>query len=207
MEDFWLSSIKRLNAIAATGLYYSQNLYDQERFTEIAAISQRMMAALGTVPLNRLAELVPDTARGYATPMIDVRGALFEDDRILLVQENTDGLWTLPGGFADIGFSAGENVVKEIWEEAGIRARASSLYRLRHKAKHDYNQDVRDFYKLFFLCDIIDATQMCSGPETSAVGFFSLHELPPLSTGRVLAKDITAAFACRTMRSGLYCFD
>lgn len=207
MEDFWLSSIKRLNAIAATGLHYSQNPYDQERFAEIADISLRLLGALSTVPLNRLAELVPDSARGYATPMIDVRGALFQDDCILLVRENADGLWTLPGGFADIGFSAGENVVKEIWEEAGIRARAIALYSLRHKAKHDYNQDVRDFYKLFFLCDTIDATQMRPGPETSAVDFFPLHELPPLSTGRVLVKDIEAAFACRTMRSGLYCFD
>jgi transposase InsO family protein len=59
---------------------------------------------------------------GYATPKIDVRGAVIDDEKVLLVREKSDGLWTRPGGFADVGLSATENVIKEIREQAGIRA-------------------------------------------------------------------------------------
>ena len=127
--------------------------------------------------------------------------------QVLLVKETTDGLWTLPGGYADVGISPRENVVKEIWEEASIRVAAKSLYGLRHKAKHEYDPDVRDFYKLFFLCEPVGEVCPKPGIETSEVGFFKLDELPPLSTGRVLKEDIAAAFASKGSSCGLVNFD
>jgi ADP-ribose pyrophosphatase YjhB (NUDIX family) len=77
--------------------------------------------------------------RGYATPKVDVRGALFQDQKILLVREQCDGLWSLPGGFADVGKSPSENIEKEIWEEATLKVKATALYAVRHKAKHEYD--------------------------------------------------------------------
>ncbi len=195
MEPQWLAYAKRLQAIASTGLHFSRDPFDRERFDEVAAIANEMLAALGDVPIERIEGLVSDFARGYATPLVDVRGAIIEGDAILLVRERSDGLWTLPGGFADVGRSAARNIEKEMLEEAGLHVAARRLYGVRYKASHPYPADVRDFYKLFFLCDRLDDRQPASGEETSEVGFFTLDRLPPLSQGRVLESDIAAAFA------------
>ena len=207
MEDSWLAWAKRLQSLASTGLSYSKDDFDKERYEEIARIANQMLSALGNVPIRRIENLVSDFAQGYATPKIDVRGAVIEDDKVLLVKERSDGLWTLPGGFADVGASPGENVVKEIWEEATIEVSASAVYGIRHKARHDYDADARDFYKLFFLCDLRSDAEPKPGPEISDVGFFEPGDLPPLSTSRVLEKDIVAAFRFKNDPQKLSLFD
>src|SRR3546814_11382230 len=75
---------------------------------------------------------------------------------ILLVREECDGLWTLPGGFADVGLSPARNIEKEMRKEAGLKVSARRLFGVRHKASSSYPADVRDFYKMFFLCDRTD---------------------------------------------------
>ena len=207
MEENWLRYAKRLQAIASTGLYFSTNAYDRERYEEIGTIANGMLAELATVSPERITGLVSEFAKGYATPKVDVRGAVFEGDEILLVREKSDGLWTMPGGFADVGLSAAENIVKEIEEEAGLTVVASSLYSVRHKAKHPYAADTRDFYKMNFICDRIGISEPAAGPEITEVGYFPLDSLPPLSSGRVIRSDIEAAFAFRTSPIGVTVFD
>lgn len=207
MEDRWLQKAKRLHAIASTGLHFSRDPFDRDRYSEIASIANEMLADLGNVPLERIGELIPDFAQGYATPKVDVRGAVFRGDRILLVQERMDRRWTLPGGYADVGFSAAQNVVKEVEEEAGLRVAVHRLYSVRHKARQPYDPDVREFYKLFFVCGRLDEDEPAPGHETLDAGFFALDALPPLSTHRVLESDIVAAFAARSDPSLPVLFD
>lgn len=195
MEPVWITYAKRLQAIASTGLHFCKDEFDQERYHEVFQIATAMLADIGSVPVERIAGLVSDFAKGYATPKVDVRGAVIENGMVLLVRERSDGLWTLPGGFADVGRSAAENVEKEILEEAGMQVTASRLYGLRHKAKRPYDPDARDFYKLFFLCDRADQAEPVAGLETSEARFFPRHALPTLSRGRVIEHDIEAAFA------------
>ncbi len=207
MENMWLACAKRLQSIASSGLHFSRDKYDKERYEEIAAIANKMLSLLGSVPVSRIQSLVSDFAQGYATPKVDVRGAVIEREKVLLVRETSDGLWTLPGGFADVGISPSENMVKEIWEEASIKVEATRLYSIRHKAKHGYNPDARDFYKLFFLCDSVGESIPEPGLETAEVGFFALDELPRLSRDRVLEEDIVAAFEFQKNPSKLALFD
>lgn len=142
-----------------------------------------MLAALGSVPIGRIEGLISEFAQGYATPKVDVRGAIIEHDSILLVCERSDGLWTLPGGFAVVGRSVAQNVVKEIHEEAGLSVSPRRLYCVRHKAAASYSPDVRDFYKMFFLCDRITHDEPQPGLETSDVRFFRRDQLPPCRRG------------------------
>lgn len=195
MEPQWLAHAKRLQAIASTGLHFTRDPFDKERYEDIAKIANEMLAALGNVPIGRIEGLVSDFARGYATPKVDVRGALVEDGAILLVREQSDGLWTLPGGYADVGLSAARNVEKEVFEEAGLTVSAQRLYGVRHKAGAGYTPDVRDFYKLFFLCQRSDRAAPCPGSETIEARFFTPDALPDLSRGRTIEADIEAAFA------------
>jgi len=207
MESAWLSRAKRLQAIASTGLYFCKDDFDRERFEEIASIANAMLADLADVPITRIPGLISDFAKGYATPKVDVRGALIEESKILLVREKSDGRWTLPGGFADVGRSASENVVTEMREEAGLQVCATQLYSVRHKAKAAYDPDARDFYKLFFLCERSGAMTMKAGTETVDVGFFSPDNLPDLSRGRIIESDIHSAFAFQTGTQRLAIFD
>jgi len=193
MDSELLKALKKIQALASTGLFYTNDVYNKERFEEIDTISKQLLASMAGVSSQRIDGLVSDLAKGYATPRIDVRGALLRKDRILLVKE-LDGYWTLPGGFADVGLSGRENIEKEIVEEANLHTEAISVYSIRHKAKHDYDPDVRDFYKLFYLCEQTEPGEPKAGMETVDVGFFALDGLPPLSTARVLKEDIAAAF-------------
>lgn len=207
MENLWLSRAKRLQAIASTGLHFSKDEFDRERYEEVAEIANAMLADLANVPIARIHGLVSDFGKGYATPKVDVRAALIEDNKVLLVREKSDGRWTLPGGFADIGRSASENVVSEIHEEAGVKARTTHLYNVRYKAKGPYDPDVRDFYKLFFLCERSGEMAPKAGNETTEVGFFAPDDIPELSRGRVLESDILAAFAFKAGTQRLTTFD
>ena len=195
MEDTWLARAKRLQAIASTGLHFCKDPYDRERYEEIATLANEMLADLGRVPVQQIEGLFPGIGTNYATPLVEVRGAVVEDGRILLVQEASDGLWCLPGGFCDVGLSPAENMVKEISEEAGIAVTARHLFAIRHKAKHPYPADPRDFYKLFFLCDRQDRTPPVAGAETSGAAFFAPDALPPLSLTRTIPDDIDIAMS------------
>lgn len=193
MEDQWLVWAKRLSALADTGLHYCRDKFDRERYEEVAEIATSMMAALGDIPIGRV-NLALGDSEGHVTPKIDVRAAIIDDGKILLVKEKMDGHWTMPGGYAEIGLSAAENTIKEVWEEAGVRVEANRLYAIRHKARHAYPADVLDFYKLFFLCKRLDDAPLDPGHEVFDAAYFSPTELPPLSEPRVIARDITDAF-------------
>ena len=193
IEDSWLAKAKKLQAIASTGLHFGISEFDHERYQEIHDIASAMLADLGEVSIKTIENLLGPLGTGYETPRVDVRGAVFRDGKILLVQEKLDGLWTLPGGYADVGISAADNIVKEIHEEANIHVTANKLFAVVHKAAHEYDMDIRDFYKFYFLCEQINEVEPTTGPETTAVEFFALDDLPPLSTGRVIEKHIQLA--------------
>jgi ADP-ribose pyrophosphatase YjhB (NUDIX family) len=133
---------------------------------------------------------------------------VFHNNKILLVREKADGLWALPGGYADSGLSASQNIKKEISEEAQIDVAVTSLYAIKHKAQHDYDPDIRDFYKLFFLREQVDKRIIATpGMEVSAAQFFALDDLSPLSTGRVNLDDIETAFAASVGKLAKVLFD
>src|SRR5262249_59433055 len=118
--------------------------------------------------------------QGYATPKIDVRGAVFDANRVLLVREQSDGLWTLPGGWADVGESPAEAVVREIREESGFETQVCKLVALYDRNKHGHPPMLFHVYKAFFLCDLMGGRAAISH-ETSPVACFSRDEPPQIS--------------------------
>ncbi len=193
MEPKWLDWARQLAAISQSGLTYSDSQYEIERYRAISDIAAEMMGAGGDMEKVRLAELFSRQA-GYATPKVDVRGAAFRDDEILLVKESVDGLWTLPGGFADVGDSPSEAVERELLEESGFESRATKLCAVYDRNKHPHKPSFPfHLYKMFFLCQITGGEPRTSS-ETDAVEFFAENEIPPLSEGRVLPQQIERMF-------------
>ena len=193
MEPKWLDWARRLAATAQSGLTYSDSHYEIERYRTIRDIAAEMMAGGGEMEKVVFTELFSRQA-GYATPKVDVRGAAFRDDKILLVKESVDGLWTLPGGFADVGDSPSEAVVREVVEESGFESRTTKLCAVYDRNKHPHKPSFPfHLYKMFFLCEITGGEPRTSS-ETDAVEFFKETELPPLSQGRVLPQQIKRMF-------------
>ena len=193
MEPKWLDWARRLAAISQSGLTYSDNHYEIERYQTIRDIAAEMMAAGGDLEKAEFAELFSRQA-GYATPKVDVRGAAFRDDTILLVKESVDALWTLPGGFADVGDSPAEAVERETLEESGFKVRTTKLCAVYDRNKHPHKPSFPfHLYKMFFLCEITGGEPQTSH-ETLAVEFFAENQIPPLSQGRVLPQQIKRMF-------------
>jgi ADP-ribose pyrophosphatase YjhB (NUDIX family) len=188
----WLLWARKLQAIAQTGLNYTQNPFERERYEAVREIAAEIMAAhMGEEP-GVLRGLFLDQA-GYATPKVDVRGVVFDGDTILLVKERRDGLWTLPGGWADIDDSPAEATEREVYEESGYRARAIKLLACYDRNRHDHPPHVFHIYKLFFQCELIGGAP-AESIETAGVGFFQESEIPPLSLPRVTPAQIGRFF-------------
>ncbi|WP_375515563.1 NUDIX hydrolase [uncultured Nostoc sp.] len=192
MEPKWLEWAQKLQAIAQNGLTYSENPFDIERYKQLRAITTEIMATYSNVEHSYVLDLFSREV-GYATPKVDVRGAIFRDDTILLVKERADGCWTLPGGWADVGESPSEVVVKEVYEESGYQARAIKLLAVYDRDKQGHPPFPFYVYKLFFKCELIGGSPS-SSIETEEVGFFAEHALPELSIGRVTPAQITRLF-------------
>ncbi|MCA9969788.1 MAG: NUDIX hydrolase [Anaerolineales bacterium] len=184
----WLRWAQRLQALAQSGLAYTESPYDAERYAEIRQIAAEMLASGDSGDAARLAALFA-AETGYATPKIDVRGVVFRDEQVLLVLERADNAWTLPGGWADVGQSPTACVEREVREESGFETRATRLLAVYDRNLHGHPPMLFHTYKLFFLCELRGGAAAPS-TETSAVGFFPVDALPPLSVSRVTAAQI-----------------
>jgi ADP-ribose pyrophosphatase YjhB (NUDIX family) len=183
-----LDLARRLLALSQTGLYFSQEEYDRERYREIAEIGTQLLELdPGQDPKAvREAWFVED---GYATPKVDVRGAIFRGESVLLVRERVDGKWTMPGGWADVNDSPSYAVEKEIEQESGFNARAVKLAAVYDRNKHNHPAFLFHVWKMFFVCEITGGAPRLSY-ETTGVDFFPLQDLPELSTGRTTEAQI-----------------
>jgi ADP-ribose pyrophosphatase YjhB (NUDIX family) len=186
----------KLAALAQDGLTYGADAYDLDRYRQITRLAAELLAVLSGRPTEELfIELGRDS--GYATPKIEVRGAIFDEhERVLLMREKIDGRWSLPGGWADPGDSPSAAVTREILEETGYHSSPVKLMACwdREIQGHPPPLPVH-VYKLFFLCRRDGAVQPPAALETLEVGWFGLDELPPLSLSRVNHRELDRALA------------
>jgi ADP-ribose pyrophosphatase YjhB (NUDIX family) len=184
-----------VQAIAHNGLLFSKDPFDRERYEKLQHLAESMVSQALDLSVEEVRKLWKPQ-EGYETPKVDVRGAVFRGDGILLVRERSDGKWSLPGGWVDVNDSPSGAVEREIFEESGFRAKAVKLAGLVDRQRHPHPPSVHHIYKLFFLCDLIDGVATVSN-ETDAVDFFTLDSLPELSTGRVTGGQIERMYQHR----------
>ncbi|GAB1792819.1 NUDIX hydrolase [Priestia megaterium] len=192
IEHKWLDWAKQLQSLAQAGLAYSKDIYDVERFELIRNISVEMLSQQTGMEMTVIKDLFASET-GYATPKVDIRAVIFKDNKILMVKENSDGSWSLPGGWADIGLTPSEVAVKEVKEESGFDVKAVKLLAVMDMKCHPHPPSPFHIYKMFIQCEIIGGQPM-KGVETSAVEFFAENKLPPLSIARNTQTQIEMAF-------------
>lgn len=189
----WLRWVQQLQATAQTGLTFAGNPWDRERYEGLLGLAAEMAAEHTNASIPQVRALF-ETERGYATPKVEVRGAVFRGAKILLVRELTDGLWSLPGGWADVGDTPAEAIEREIREETGLAARVRKVIGVFDRDRQGHPPSAYSVYKLLFACELLGG-ELTTSYETPEVAFFAEDELPPLSTPRVTAAQIGLCFA------------
>jgi len=193
MERVLFERLKRIQALAEIGLEYSNSNYDKERYDEIQDICLEMLSQITDVPVCKILPVIQEKS-GYKTPKVDIRAVVFNPEgQILLVQEKVDGCWSLPGGWADVGYTPSQIAEKECFEESGLTVKASQLIAVMDKTAQQMPPEFEYVYKLFIRCEPQD-NRIAIGEETISVGWFSENELPELSKPRNLESQIHLMF-------------
>jgi ADP-ribose pyrophosphatase YjhB (NUDIX family) len=190
----WVRWARRMQALAQNGLTYARDPYDVERYEALRALAAEVVASHAATPRDEVHDLFAADA-GYATPKLDVRGVVFRDDgALLLVRERSDGGWTLPGGWVDVGESPSEAVEKEVREESGYVVRAAKVLALLDRDRHGHPPHAHHIWKVFIQCSLVGGSAAAPGLETDRVGFFHADAVPPLSLTRVVPAQIARLF-------------
>ena len=181
---------QRIRAMSQTALTYSTNVYEIERCKEMITLSDRIVAVVsGLKEADIHADYLP--VKEYVTPKVDIRAIIFnEKDEVLLVKEQADGRWALPGGWADVGFTPTEVIIKETKEETGFDVRVVRLLAVFDKRCHPHPTSPFYIYKICFHCEITGGGDGELTFDILDKGFFALDRLPPLSTDRILPEQI-----------------
>lgn len=188
----WLEWAVALQSIAQAGLYYGKDKFDLERYEQIRAIAAEMLSEKTEIPPDKVKDLFCSET-GYQTPKLDVRAAIFNRDRILLVKE-MNGTWSLPGGWVDVNTSVMESAVKEVKEEAGLDVAVDTVIAVQDREKHNLPLYAYKICKIFVLCTVTGGT-FEPNLETTESRYFRPDELPsPLASEKTTAEQIRMCF-------------
>ena len=182
LEKEILKIIRRLQAIAQTGIHYSENGFDRQRYEELRELSVQLAALISDAEPEKIRNLFTGDT-GFQTPKTDIRAVVLKDNKILLVRERSDGRWSLPGGFADINYSPAEVAVKEVAEETGLEVKVNRLLAVVDTDRHNFPPLEFHYYKFIILCDLIGG-ELRGSDETEEARFFDPDNLPELSEQR-----------------------
>ena len=188
----WFAWAQEIFSLSQSGLTYSGNQYDIERYKRLQEITAEMIDSQSEVSKEAVLKSFSMQA-GYITPKVDVRGAVVHNGKILLIQERADEMWAMPGGWADLGDSPATVAEREVWEESGFRVKAEKVVAVID-ANRIQPMEFYHAYKIIFLCRLLEGEPRTSY-ETLAVNFFERGQLPPLSFYRTNEDMIEEVFA------------
>lgn len=200
----WLDWAKELQFIAQAGLAYSKDVFDLERFQRIRDLSAEIVSCYTDLPCEQVKHLFCGET-GFQTPKLDTRAAIFEAGKILLVEER-DGTWSLPGGWVDVNQTLKSNTEKEVLEEAGLEVEVVRLLALQDRNLHNRPPYAYNVCKAFFLCRV---KRGAFRPNTETLGsaYFALDGLPPLSEDKVTYEQIALCFEAARDENWVVPFD
>jgi len=192
-----------LAAIARTGLGFSDNLYERERFEEVLNVAADIKAAANEA-LGHTSEIddqeAAEVAReqdhfvqewlesvgvgvpGYVTPKVAIGAVVGNDDgELLLVQRADSGIWLYPTGWADVGYSPAEVAVKEVAEETGVECLPERVLAVIDGQRMGFSRF--GMYMLLFHCRAVGGELACHPLECADVGWFGPDALPEATAG------------------------
>ena len=204
-ENKWIQWAKELQFLSQCALAYCTDPYNIERFQRIREIAAEMVSEIADLPLDQV-KATFCAGTGYQTPKLDTRAAVIRDDKILLVQE-ADGQWVLPGGWVDYDNTIRSNTAKEVLEEAGMVVepiRVIALFDHNRRNRTNYPSNICSAY---VLCEYRSGSFQ-SNLETIASGFFARDSIPePLATAKTTREQIELCFQAAEDKNWQVVFD
>ena len=189
----WLRWAQRVQAIAQTGLTYSSDPYDRERYEELRGIAVAMASGtLGVLPEE--VRVAFASALGYPTPKVDVRAVVFRGEELLLVRERRSAQWTFPGGWADVGDTPSLAAERETLEESGYRVKAGKVLAVLDKSRHEHPPSIDYTYKVLMGCQL-ESGEAVTSHEIDDVAFFARAARPALDLDRTTPGQVELAWA------------
>ena len=193
-NDVWKKWAQELQFLSQCSLAYSKDKFDRERSERIREIACDMLSFKYDIPIEKV-KLDFAGELGYQTPKVETRAAVIKDNKILLVKEQLDGKWALPGGYQDVNMSIKENAIKEASEEAGAVVNPVKIIAVLDYNRHHHVNFPFGMVKVFVLCEYVSHS-FVENTETLGAEFYSLDELPELSTTRTTKKQLEMCFDC-----------
>jgi ADP-ribose pyrophosphatase YjhB (NUDIX family) len=182
VENEILKIAKRIQAISQTGIRFTNDNFDKERYEELRELSVKLASITSDTKLEKIRELFTNET-GFQTPKIDIRAVILDKGKLLLTKEKSDKKWSLPGGYADVNFSPREIAEKEVLEETGLIVQAKKVLAIIDTNQHNFPPLEYHFYKIIFLCEKIGG-ELKGSNETEISRFFHFDEIPELSLKR-----------------------
>ena len=179
-------AIQRMLAITDTGLTYSKDPYDRERYEDLRQILWSVLQDQTELKQEELTAILKPTG-SYATPLMDVRAWIVQDQKICLVRGQGEDTWALPGGFGEVGYSPKENIRKEVQEETGFSAEVGSLLAVFDTNRFQLQN--KQYAKFVFDCQLLDG-HFQENQEIAELGFFDIANLPLLSEKRMTKEQM-----------------
>ena len=193
-NDVWKKWAQELQFLSQCSLAYSKDKFDRERSERIREIACEMLSYKYDIPIEKV-KLDFAGELGYQTPKVETRAAVIKDNKILLVKEQFDGKWALPGGYQDVNMSIKENAIKEASEEGGAVVNPVKIIAVLDYNRHHHVNFLFGMVKVFVLCEYVSHS-FVENTETLGAEFYSLDELPELSTTRTTKKQLEMCFDC-----------
>ncbi|TBX42461.1 NUDIX hydrolase N-terminal domain-containing protein [Lactiplantibacillus paraplantarum] len=194
MMSSLLTSQRAMLALIQSGLAYTTDPFDQDRYQKLQTLLIQQMATTSNLSVATLTTMLTQDT-GYVTPKLDVRGLIRHGNQLLLVQDIKTKLWALPGGFADVGYTPTENVAREVWEETGRHVNVQGLLTIFDTALRVDIPQPFQYYKLVFACEITDG-HFEPNIEVAQTAYFTLDNLPPLSKNRTTKEQLHQLMGC-----------
>ena len=178
--------LQRMLAITDTGLTYTKDPFDRERYEDLRQILWSVLQDQTELDQEELTAIFQPSG-SYVTPLIDVRAWIVQDQKICLVRGQGEDTWALPGGFGEVGYSPKENIRKEVQEETGFSAEVGSLLAVFDTNRFQLQN--KQYAKFVFDCQLLDG-RFQENQEVDELGFFDISALPPLSEKRITKEQM-----------------
>ena len=179
-------ALQRMLAITDTGLAYTKDPFDRERYEDLRQILWSLLQDQTELNQEELTAIFQPSG-SYATPLMDVRAWIVQDQKICLVRGQGEDTWALPGGFGEVGYSPKENIRKEVQEETGFFAEVGSLLAIFDTNRFQIQS--KQYAKFVFDCRLLDG-DFQENQEVAELGFFDISALPPLSEKRITKEQM-----------------
>ncbi len=191
-EEKIIGWAQELQSLSAAGLHYCRDRFDRERYERLRDIAAEMVADAADLEEGEAREIL-SKQDGYQTPKLCSRAIIFNEKGEVLLVKELDGKWAPPGGWCEYDKTPAENVVKEAWEEAGLKVEPYRFVLMHDQHRHNRPRNFFNVEKCFFLCRVLGGG-FRENLETVESRYFSLDELPVLNTEKATEEQLRTCY-------------